>query len=550
MNLFESLEQNYRELQKDLMALILGPLGEVFSSLGKVPGHLRQIKGAAKSQDPIILLTQLHDIIKPFINNFGDRQVTFHIEEILKSYNARLEKIISQQEKSIRKVQDQDRFTLLLGDRFFIKAGKTAKSVKYKFNRALNRLRNPAGKQQEYRIYQTIPHWQLLRFIYRNRLQEFLLPAIEDALPVSCRLHAEIREIFEEVRDSYFNLLIGDGLKPEDTSDTGYDVRLKVKDASIRMDDLKQDFHKTLDEFGNRLKEEYGELMTICGTLEFPGSRLWPKRINSAYAGILTEINQVFSGWGRNHWLLFEDWRFDLKLEYMILDMFKSHNQAVASFESKIRKTTADFFSEQGKLGEEFISKLDDRSAELKDLGDHHKVFKYRSSNILIRKISYFQKTGLTKEIENISSNFNNLIGELSETKTFAQSFQSNRLVKSRDILEVKPKQLISVEIAPRLASGLLAVSTEVSSQTERMTGLLIQYNGIIDFGIGSIFNAGTLDEKNKTEWRQTITESFSRASDRAADAEEILKDMDCTCCQGDQGADSLRSLATAEAAG
>ncbi len=524
MNLNESLSENFLILREDLDKLIFPPLEAGFSILDQC---IASIPGDKEEVDLLASLTSLGETIKPYVYGNFDTADFFRFDETVKSYNSQLEKIISQEQKIIRKEQDADRITLLKDDRFFIKSVKTVKRLHFYFRRSVYRIFNFWKKQASFHLYQTIPHWQLIRYVYRTRMIQKLIPSMQGIFSNSCSLYAEMHDLFDYAEKWYLLKLYSPEKINGDPGSEVLDLPQRLHKAGTAIPALKGKMHDELKRINDEINAEFEQLMSICGTFEFPASRLWPRRINAQYREIAARTRQLFSGWGRNHWLLFEDWRFDSKMLSYVLNLIEAGDQVRQIYELKIKDGLASFFQAQDKLAQEFIATYDERSLSRRAMNEQYRTFKFRSSSVLIRKISEFQRAQIDREIQKIHLSLSYKASTETETSTIARSFQPHKLVRDRDIVEVKPMQLISVDIVPRLANKLSQITEETKDMIEQLIALKVQITGILEFGMGAVIRKDTTNKTDGKDIKQSIKESYSRATNKKTDSESIIENLD-----------------------
>ena len=189
----KKLDQNLLSFSQELESLVFGPLQKNLSILEKAvefPFPTEKLK--SNGEELISALNGLEELVRTITDDVFLSVESLAITEFLKSYNTELEKIISREEKSIRKVQSEERLLPQTGDIFTVRTGKLFKRLNYRTRKLLNK---------NFVLHKNIQHWQIIRFIYRNRMQEKLIPILENILPRSCSLHAEIRELLENLEN-------------------------------------------------------------------------------------------------------------------------------------------------------------------------------------------------------------------------------------------------------------------------------------------------------------------------------------------------------------
>ena len=528
MKLDETLRDNYITLGEALDKIIFIPLEEGFSILSKCIDDIPEEKDQDNQEvDFFSSLTSLGEKLQPYVSGYFDIEDPFCFDETIKAYLLQLEKIISQEERIIRKEQDADRITALKGDKPFTKSVKTVKRLHFYLRRNVNVFFSFGKKKSSFHLYQTIPQRQLIRYVYRNRLLHKVKPSMEALFPQSCSLYAEMRNLLEYSEKSYLLKFYKPEKVNEDSSNEVLDLAERIHKVGMDIPALKARMQDELNRISAEMNAEYEQLMSICGTFEFPASRLWPRRINADHRKSADRTRQLFSGWGRNYWLLFEDWRFDRKMLSFVLNLIQAGKQVSNVYETKIKGGLVAFYQAQDILAEEFISKFNEESLSDRSLNELYKTFKLRSSNVLIRKISEFQRTRLDHEIQKIHLTISKRTSTDAETITVARSYEPHKLVRDRDIVEVKPMLLISVDIMPRLAKKLSEITKDIMGLMEEIITLMVQITGILEFGFGSVLNKDTKDNTGDKDLKQTIVESYSRASSKKTESESILDNLD-----------------------
>ena len=109
--LSERLEDNFRQLEEGLEKLFLEPLEDALSVVEKTLSYrVREGKKKPPAGELVAAMAEIEGLLNDFTGRWFPATDAFPIVELLKSYNSSLEKIISQEDKSIRKVQASERF--------------------------------------------------------------------------------------------------------------------------------------------------------------------------------------------------------------------------------------------------------------------------------------------------------------------------------------------------------------------------------------------------------------------------------------------------------
>lgn len=454
------------------------------------------------------------------------------LKDIYKRYTREIEELIADLPVSVTLVQDEERFRPLPGDSYRIRYRKGIKRMIRTFQVTglpiVNFFRRIVGRE----VLKT-PVWrhqvavrQIYRQALRNSLLNALLPRFEEALCSVNELHYRLMQLDSRLSGYFF---LGGRERVDKDTAVSFEKEYKqeLKKIASEAKKLHEGLAEEIKQEGATAIQRYYQLERISGTVEYPDSKSAVRTINRTYARLLLDLGKVVHTTGNAGHFIFDDWRFDTALNGLSLVLMKEKSQVHHMLGEKLRSDLQSFAEAYGKLIEARKAQIEEKGSSPAMMKSVQKEFKPEFASLLIRTLSALKSHKLPGRLKNISNIFSDSTSGLSETRILVRKFDPSRPVRDRDIIRVRPADILRLEVLPAFQSEVNMLASATSEQLESLYNQLTGIGSIAEFSIESAIQQ--VDEKHEGDKDPvaTLVEGLDRSVEKISGVMAFYREME-----------------------
>ncbi|MCA1746111.1 MAG: hypothetical protein LC655_00330, partial [Bacteroidales bacterium] len=513
--LFESLEQEVDQFQK------------TSADLERLIPTLNNSAGASMEA-----FRSYNDGLSALIADTFLSPDDIRLKDIYRGYVRELEEVIAGLPVSVTLLQDEERFRSMPGDSYRTQYRKSIKRmiralqvtglpIVNFFRRIVGRevLKAPTWKHQ-------VAVRQIYRYALRNSLLNSLLPRFEEVLCKVNELHYRLMQLDSRL-SGYFFLGGRERVDKDIAGKYEKEYKQELRKIASEAKALQEGLAGEIEQAGATAIQHYYHLKRISGTFEYPDTKSAVRTINRAYARTVLNLGKVVHTTGNAGHFIFDDWRFDTALNGLSLVLMQEEKQVHHILGEKLRSDLQSFAEAYGEIIETRKAHIKKKGSSLAVMKSVQKEFKPEFTSLLIRALSALKSHTLPDRLKNISNTFSRGTSGLSEDRILVRKFDPSRPVHDRDIIRIRPADILRLEILPAFQSEAGVLASETGERLESLYNQLTGIGTIAEFSMESAIRQ--VDEKHEGDKDPltTLVEGLDRSVEKIGGVMEFYREME-----------------------
>ena len=473
------------------------------------------------------------DSINAQINKHYQRNESLSFQGLFPELVDQLDDLLSQLEPLIKVEQSEARFKLLEDDKRIIKLGKRIKIPVFKSQQLGVKLINPLLKMVKRKPIK-LKYWDqniLLRnvaFYYlRNNLLKNLSSVYEDVF----KALSEKSIGFWKYDECYDKEYIANFINVNSSNP----VSVSVKDSETIISELellkKEVKAKSLATIEQCI-EEFSNNCPKVGTIELSKTRFNDKRISKQLDDVKNEFSKTIKEWDNTLFALGEDWELNFDLEstrYATIEVYLDFGKSL-SVKNKIQiypqfkeiSGTLNFINERLNQATSDIQGLERSIAYSKET-----LQKILLSSALPNLINSISDLRLPEMINDAMLDVKKQLESITEKRAFVKTTTFDKKIKASDIVDIYPREFVSFNTLPKLLSSLEKIKENSIVGLKNIQSDLINLGNMADFSLESAITAATTENLSLSETKGIALEGIKISQDKQ---EQLLLSFNTVC--------------------
>ncbi|MBE0571197.1 MAG: hypothetical protein IH618_06600 [Ignavibacteriaceae bacterium] len=461
------------------------------------------------------------DSIKIQIDSHFQRNESLTFENLFPDIEVQLDNLLSQLEPSIKVEQSEERFKHLVDDKNIILFLKKIKITTFKSQQLILRLINPLLtkiKKQPIKVKywdQEIPLRNVGFYFLRNKLFKNLSSVYHDIF----KLLSEKSVAFWKYDESYDEGYILNFSKESSTELVVSSVENPetiISDLELLKEEIKR---RTLTAIKECIQEFYNNIEKV-GTIEISKSRFDNKKNVKQLDVEKTEFNKIIKEWENTIYALGEDWELNYDLHsarYSAIEVFFKFEKSL-SIKNKIQVYPQ--FNEISGALNFILDKITQPASNLQDLErliaySKENLQKVLLSSVIPNLINSMSDLRLAEMIDEAALEVKNQIESITEKRVFVKTSSYDKKIKSSDILEIYPRELVYFHALPKFLTSLEKIKENCIVDLKNIQSELINLGDMADFGLESAITAANTENLSESDVKEIAFEGIKVSVDK-----------------------------------
>jgi hypothetical protein len=503
------------------------------SSLANYYDNMDQEEGKVEVLELLRKMKTLKESLAASVNNMSALSPAVDLDEDFSDYFTGLQRYVDSLPESILEDQSPDRFLPFPSDSLGINLGKRFKkiglSISWLPQRIANWFRKKRGiapKELRYWKHQ-VPLRGMIIYHFRDLLIEQLIEMIQ---AINRSIAASTYELYtvESGLDRKFASMLGESSQGEPSPATP-PTDDKIDEVLYRINELSESIGVMTS---NRLERLYGMFYLnyeMVGTIELSVGNFEQGGLANAHKQAKKTYTDTMTGWQNTLSVLSDRYSFDHELfhtrfsnlEQYIFVSQKLDTRISEKILNEIDKISVFLESRQQQLAN--ASTIDDAfKKKLKEV-------RFETSRFLKQAIpeciQLIREQGIPGLIEGLETKTKAQIGQLSEKRSLVKNISYEHAVKSSEISNIAPRELITFEALPEYLSTIQSLKQQADEVIESTQQQLMEISNICDFNLETAL-AAIDDESQQDKAKSMSIEGVERAYSRLQDIIDGLKEL------------------------
>ena len=464
---------------------------------------------------------QICDSIKIQIDNHFQRNESLTFENLFPDLEVQLDNLLLQLEPSIKVEQSEERFKHLVDDKNIILFLKKIKITTFKSQQLILRLINPLltkVKKQPIKIKywdQKIPLRNVGFYFLRNKLLKNLSSVYHNMFKMLSEKSVAFWK-YDESYDEEYILNFSKGSSSELVVNSVENPETILADLELLKEEIKR---RTLTAIKECIQEFYNNIGKV-GTIEISKSRFDNKKIVKQLDVEKVEFNKTIKEWDNTLYALGEDWELNYDLHsarYSAIGVFFKFKKSL-SIKNKIQVYPQ--YNEISIALNFILDKITQPTSNLQDLErliaySKENLQKVLLSSVIPNLINSMSDLRLAEMIDEAALEVKGQIESITEKRAFVKTNTYDKKIKSSDILEIYPRELVYFHALPKFLSSLEKIKEDSVVDLKNIQSELINLGDMADFGLESAITAAETENLSESDVKEIVFEGIKVSVDK-----------------------------------
>ncbi len=432
--------------------------------------------------------------------------------------------------KKITQEQPRERFIFIKSDNFWIRAAKFFKRIFFYLDttprRFLNLFRRMFRKPAlpvSYWNYH-IPFRNLAIYYYDFHFRRELQDVICEVSKQCVQVVKNILKKEEEV-DTVLTDLRKEGNSPVAIPSDLLQLNLTEEQAIINK--LKTDFPGQIKQTLKKIDQSFAIQSERAGTIELPAFLFRNAKIKRARNRMDKFYQRQGKGWGNTLFAMFDDWKLDQELYYVVLLSKAEKKEIDRIFNEKIEEQLTHLSEIEKAISilKANLSKKENQKEVLRKKLVQQKYLAHKQLTTLIpNTVEFFIDQNFPAVANRLDVTIENLVKDIAQKRWLTKQISYDVPLKSSDLDPFSPYELISFESIPALTGKTFQIKSQVLKQSEKILADIDAIDKIIEFNIDSAINTLDTEDISVEEIGNIANEGINRAAHKLQEIQETLK--------------------------
>jgi hypothetical protein len=296
------------------------------------------------------------------------------------------------------------------------------------------------------------------------------------------------------------------------------------------LESTKKEIKNLVNNSINKCNEQFTDACEKVGTVELKKSKYSTRKLNNRFDSVQSKFNRVIKDWNNTLFALGEDWELNYDLHSSRYSAIESYFRFEKSLSIKNRIQVNPQFKEMYDSLNFILEKLRQPATDLQKIERVLTFLKENLKKILLSSvipnlINIISDLKLPEMIDDTVSEIGNKINKIPEKRAFVKTITYDKRIKTSDIDDINPREIISFNALPKLAESLRAIKSEIINKLKEIQSELINLGNMADFSLESAINAVLVENLSQTESKEIALEGVAISLDKKEKLEESFRD-------------------------